>query len=63
VVALVPPRTDPILPVEFQYWLRGPLSRMKVPLDQHFQENGEFYLNARLARIYAIPIIECQSAL
>ncbi|MGY8685674.1 hypothetical protein Q2941_49400 [Bradyrhizobium sp. UFLA05-153] len=57
-VALVPPRTDPILPVEFQYWLRGPLSRLTVPLDQHFQENGRKYLNRRLARIDVTPITE-----
>jgi len=58
VVALVPPRIDPMLPVEFQYWLRGPLPRLTVPLDQHLQENGRFYLNRRLARIYAAPITE-----
>lgn len=58
VVALLPPRNDPILPVEFQYWLRGPLSRLTVPLDQHFQENGRKYLNRRLARIHVTPITE-----
>jgi len=58
VIALVPPRNDPILPAEFQYWLRGPLSRMTVPLDQHFQESGRFYLNRRLARIDVTPITE-----
>ncbi|MDA9467528.1 hypothetical protein [Bradyrhizobium sp. CCBAU 53415] len=58
VVALVPPRTDPVLPVEFQYWLRGPLSRLTVPLDQHFQENGRKYLNRRLVRIDVTPITE-----
>ena len=58
VVALVPPRNDPILPVEFQYWLRGPLSRLTAPLDQHFRENGRKYLNGRLARIDVTPISE-----
>jgi hypothetical protein len=58
VVALVPPRTDPIFPVEFQYWLRGPLSRLTVPLDQHFQENERKYLNRRLARIDVTQITE-----
>jgi hypothetical protein len=57
VVALVPPRKDPVLPVEFQYWHRGPLSRLMVSLDQHFQQST-FYSNDRLARIHATPVVD-----
>jgi hypothetical protein len=55
-VALVPPAIHPMLPVEFQYWIRGPLSRLRVPLDQHFEENKRFYLNDRLGRIHVTRI-------
>ena len=56
VVALVPPPNPRIFPdwVQFQMW--GPLSRQKVPLNQHFHQKSKFYLNDRLARIHATPV-------
>jgi hypothetical protein len=57
VVALLPPARHTILPDWFQYRLWGPQSRLKVPLDQHFRERSKFYLNDRIARIYATPVV------
>jgi len=56
VIALVPPPIDPVLPVELQYRLWGPQSRLKVPLDLHFRERSRFYLNDRLARIHLTAV-------
>jgi hypothetical protein len=56
VVALVPPPNPRIFPDWVQYRMWGPQSRLKLPLNQHFQEKSGFYVNDRLARIHATPI-------
>ena len=56
VVALVPPPNPRIFPDWVQYQMWGALSRLKVPLNQHFWNGSKFYLNDRLARIHATPV-------
>jgi hypothetical protein len=56
VIALMPPPNPRIFPDWVQYRMWGPLSRLKLPLHQHFQEKSRFYVNDRLARIHATPV-------
>lgn len=56
IVALLPRPSPAILPSGVQNRLWGLQSRLKVPLDQHFRDRSEFYLNDRLARIHVTPV-------
>jgi hypothetical protein len=58
VVALVPPESYSFLSHSVQCRAWGPRSRLTVPLDQHFKDRGQFYLNDRLARIHATLVDE-----
>jgi hypothetical protein len=58
VVALVPPESYSFLSHSVQCKAWGPRSRLTVPLDQHFKDRSQFYLNDRLARIHATLVDE-----
>jgi hypothetical protein len=55
-IGLVPPESYSFLPHSVQCKAWGPVSRLTVPLDEHFKDRSEFYLNERLARIHVTLI-------
>jgi hypothetical protein len=58
-VLLVPPPPPSFLPREvWQHWFSGKQSRLKEPLDVHFQEKSHLYRTDKLYRIDVTPITQ-----
>jgi hypothetical protein len=56
-VAVVPPRPPSYLPREvWPHWFSGKQSRLKEPLDVHFQQRSREYRTEKLYRIHVTPI-------